>query len=94
MKTATLKKIEQRPPVETYLTPRQVQLYKMFKFDQDEDIEELYLTMFGPPETQMRLPQMQMHLGSFISKMNRRIRQYGEAVKPGVKKHTYRLTAI
>ena len=72
------------------LPDQQQRLYDRLKGRGDVRIEELLKTIEVSPG---RHNQQQV-LGSYITRLNRRLRNHGQAVKPGEVKRTYRLVVL
>lgn len=74
------------------LTPRMQELFALFELDKDVTILGVYERFFDhPPEVDRR--RAQQHLGSYITKLNRRLKRRRLAVRPGRLKETYRLVS-
>jgi hypothetical protein len=71
------------------LPRRQQQLYDLLFGRGDVPISDLYAAITKPDCDNRR--DMQQWLGSYITRMNRRLRSHGLKVEPGALKGTYRL---
>ena len=77
---------------DTKLPRRQQDLYDLLAGKGDVSITELYEAMGGPNEGDARYAQQ--WLGSYITKLNRRLAARGLRVTPGRIKNTYALTVV
>lgn len=66
-------------------------LYDAVKGGKPVTIDALHDTVFG--ETLDVRRDMQQRLGSYVTKLNRRLKKHDKAVKPGDLKGTYVLTS-
>lgn len=69
-------------------------LYTMLDFNSETTIDALYDVMFPDDDAEKERWQKQQYLGSFITRLNRRIVSSKERVVPGKTKGTYTLTRI
>lgn len=75
------------------LTPRLQQLYDVFpRLDHDVSVITIYERFTGGPMT-CDQRYAQQWLGSYFTKLNRRLRKRQLAVRPGRLKHAYRLVS-
>lgn len=74
------------------LPPRLQDLYDALDGKGDVEIVSIYETVVGPPPRPLR--ETQQYLGPYITKLNRRLREFGLIVKPGRLKGTYCLTSL
>ena len=74
--------------------PEQRALFAVLKQNGgDVHIDTLFEAVDGPAH--VRSPrQRQQWLGSYLTRLNRRLRPYGIAVRPGDLKRTYRLNVV
>lgn len=74
------------------LTPRQRDLLKMLPLNEDVSVTTLYESFIGHADGRDRR-QAQQYLGSWITRLNRRLKKHRLRVQPGRLKHTYRLVS-
>lgn len=74
------------------LPPKLRQLYDFLDDKGDVDIHEVYASVFGDADKPLR--ETQQYLGPYITKLNRRLREHGQAVRPGRLKGTYCLVKL
>lgn len=74
------------------LPPKLHELYNFLTGKGDVDILDIYRNVVDPQERPLR--EAQQYLGPYITKLNRRLREHGQIVKPGRLKGTYCLTTI
>lgn len=74
------------------LPPKLRALYDFLQGKGDVDILDIYRNVVDPQERPLR--EAQQYLGPYITKLNRRLREFGLAVKPGRLKGTYALTPL
>lgn len=81
--------------IEIVLPEGQARLYARLALQAGGDvpIEELYTAVLGRDEPDRPVRNKQQVLGSYITRLNRRLRASDIAVKPGRVKQTYRLVS-
>lgn len=60
----------------------------------DVAIDDLFAVIDGPGERYRSSRQRQQWLGSYLIRLNRRLRKHKLKVQPGQMKRTYRLTVV
>jgi hypothetical protein len=75
------------------LPPRQLELYHALAGKGEVKVETLYALLFGRPGD-MPVREMQQHLGSPITRLNRRLKAAKLVVRPGRLKYAYELVKI
>lgn len=75
------------------LTPREQAFYLLVRDQGDVPIRELYASFYGraPGEP---LRRVQNALGTYVSRINRKIKGWGQRIMPGEARGTYRLADI
>lgn len=75
------------------LPPVQAKLYAAVLHREDVKIEEIYAAMRDPAAVPQHtsVRDQQMWLGPYLTKLNRRLKNYGLRIVPGQLKGTYRL---
>jgi len=68
-------------------------LFDTVKGGEPATILSMYDAVFGDSDTTDRR-YMQQRLGAYVTKLNRRLKGVGQAVKPGDLKGTYVLTSV
>lgn len=74
------------------LPPKLRQLHDFLAGKADTDIMDIYMNVIDPDPVPLR--QAQQYLGPYITKLNRRLREHKQTVKPGRLKGTYVLTSL
>jgi hypothetical protein len=75
------------------LPPKLRLIYDMMPFGQDVAIADIFDVVTEGHLRSDDLRYKQSYLGSYITKLNRRLKNHGRRVEPGKLKGTYRLTA-
>lgn len=77
------------------LPPRMQDLYDLLAGKEDVDINHLFTCYFGrkPKVEGSTIRYAQIHMSPPITRLNRRLRRFGQRVGPGRIKGTYRLTS-
>lgn len=74
------------------LPPKLKELHDFLVGKGDVDIMAIYLCVIGGEEVALR--RAQQYLGPYVTKLNRRLREHRQVVKPGRLKGTYVLTNV
>lgn len=74
------------------LPPKLKELHDFLVGKGDVEILEIYRNIVGSEELPLR--RAQQYLGPYVTKLNRRLREHRQVVKPGRLKGTYTLTSI
>lgn len=74
------------------LPPKLAQLHNILTGEGEMSIEDIYRAFLNPDGKPLR--EAQQYLGPYISKLNRRLREHNQAVKPGRLKGTYALVTL
>lgn len=74
------------------LPPKLKELHDFLKGKGDVAILEIYRNVVSPRELPQR--EAQQYLGPYITKLNRRLREHRQVVRPGRIKGTYVLAAL
>lgn len=74
------------------LPPKLKELHTFLSGKGDVDILEIYTSIVDPRERPLR--EAQQYLGPYITKLNRRLREHRQVVRPGRMKGTYCLQAL
>jgi hypothetical protein len=75
------------------LPNKQKVIYDLVKSGEDVPILTIFKAVTGDAVVHEDSRYQQSYLGSYITKLNRRLKQHGERVVPGRLKGTYRLNA-
>lgn len=76
------------------LPRRQQELYDLLKGKGDVPILSLYAALCPPGRDEVSQRDAQQHLGSLITRANRRLAKRGLRIQPGFLKGTYRLEVV
>lgn len=79
-------------PKNLELPPKLGQLHDFLAGKGDVDILDIYASVIGTEEVPLR--SAQQYLGPYITKLNRRLREHKQVVRPGRMKGTYCLQAL
>ena len=81
------------PPKTLDLPPKLEALYGFLRGKGDVAILDIYTSLVDPREGKP-LREAQQYLGPYITKLNRRLREHKQIVRPGRLKGTYCLQAL
>ena len=81
-------------PDEVQFTDTQEKLYNLLykAFGKDVKIKDMYYALYGVPDAYTSIRDMQQKLAPIISRVNKKM--FGQEIKPGELKQTYRLSNI
>jgi len=77
-----------------YLPPRQRALFGSLKGCGDVHIDVLFAAVDGPAQRYVTPTMRRRWIGSYLTRLNRRLAGHGLAVQPGEMKRTYRLHVV
>ena len=78
---------------EVKLPEKQRAIFDALKGAGDVSVDILYEAISGP-ERYVEHRDRQQWIGSYLTRINRRLRAHGLRVKPGERKRTYRLSVV
>lgn len=78
---------------EVTLPAKQQAIFDALKGAGDVAVDALYEAIQGP-ERYVEYKDRQQWIGSYLTRINRRLRNHGLQVKPGERKRTYRLSVV
>lgn len=78
---------------EVSLPTKQKAIFDALKGAGDVSVDVLYEAIAGP-DRHVEHRARQQWIGSYLTRINRRLRSHGLRVKPGERKRTYRLSVV